>query len=334
MYVWAALLYLGLRVISDYRLWPVAFVSNALHLFLLLAVPALAYLLWMRRWRRAVLAGIPVLAWLCLFGVLFLPQRSVPCQDSCTTITVLTFNVAHTQLAADTLTDYLQDTPADIVALQEVIGSQAAAIGQILANEYPYQAIGEDAGRNVGLLSVYPIETVEFLTLNARPYLRADLVVEGRLLIMVVAHPNVSGFESQPLRYMSRSSEAIGLLAEMAVDGVPIILAGDFNMIDQSPDYDLLRDAGLTDSFRAAGWGLGLTYPTSHAQNAILLTPFLRIDYIWHSQQLETRRAWIAADAGSDPPSRNGRAGLSPLTTEADRAQFDCQNVRSYTCSQ
>ena len=52
------------------------------------------------------------------------------------------------------------------------------------------------------------------------------------------------------------------LLALAGGEEIPTIVAGDFNLSDTSQAYSWLGDV-LHDSHRAAGWGLGLTFPAS-----------------------------------------------------------------------
>ena len=55
---------------------------------------------------------------------------------------------------------------------------------------------------------------------------------------------------------------------------------------------------GLIDSFREAGFGLGLTYPLRFGSSE--LPPFLRIDYVWHTRELRAVDAHVMPDTGSD----------------------------------
>lgn len=83
----------------------------------------------------------------------------------------------------------------------------------------------------------------------------------------------------------------------MAAAGGPTILLGDFNLTDQNDSYALLRDAGLTDAFRTAGWGFGATWPV---RKLGMPFPLVRIDYIWYSERIHCTQAWLGPDLGSD----------------------------------
>jgi len=287
-----------LRLLTGYRWWPVAFFSNSLPWTLLFAPLLLVILLAMRRWRRAVLAGIVTAAFLIWYGPLFLPKPVVECPSPCDTLTIMQYNIAEGRVPTADLLLTLDESGADLITLQEVEMSQAEMIRKNLSDVYPFQVMEVDGG--AGLLSRYPIRDYAYLDLPGRSYLRADLDVSGQQLIVVSAHPEVAYMDLQNWDYSSRSISALVALTEMASQGMPTLIAGDFNMVDQSADYDLMRQAGLHDAFREQGWGFGLTYPTKHAVAPIRMMPFLRIDFIWYTDHFNTQHTWVGADSGSD----------------------------------
>lgn len=291
-------LFVLLRLLTGYRFWPVAFFSQTLPWTLLIAPPLLIVLFAKRRWYRAVPAAIVTTALFVWYGPLFLPKPAVSCSSPCDALTIMQYNIAEGRTPTADLLRVLRESGADIITLQEVETSQAKAILDDLSDVYPYQIAEEDRGN--GLFSHYPLRDHAYLDLPGRSYLRADLDVNGQPLIVISAHPQVAYVDLQKWSYISRSRSALVSLAEMASQGTPTLIAGDFNMVDQSADYDLMLQAGLHDAFRDQGWGLGLTYPTAHAIAPIRLAPFLRIDFIWHTQQLRTLRAWVGPDGGSD----------------------------------
>jgi endonuclease/exonuclease/phosphatase (EEP) superfamily protein YafD len=83
------------------------------------------------------------------------------------------------------------------------------------------------------------------------------------------------------LRYafIKRAAQADLVAAHVAACPYPVIICGDFNDTPVSYTYRTIRN-GLQDAFAARGWGLGRTY---HGE-----FPSFRIDYILHSQSIET----------------------------------------------
>jgi vancomycin resistance protein VanJ len=290
-------LYVLLRILTGYHWWPIAFASNMIHAALIPALPVMITLLVAHRWKRAAVAAIGGAAFLWWYGALFLPSIPPMCPTPCETITILQLNMASGRFPAENLTAPFAASNAGIITMEELTDEQIDILRHDLPSTYHYSVM--EAGQEAGLLSRYPIMNYDYIKeLPGRSYLRAELNIDGEALVVLVAHPYVGTFDTQPLRYFSPSHDAFAWLAEEAQSGAPTILAGDLNMVDQSPDYDLLAQSGLTDAFRAAGWGYGLSYPASGATS--IRQPFVRIDYIWHTDHFRTVRAWIGPDWGSD----------------------------------
>ena len=66
---------------------------------------------------------------------------------------------------------------------------------------------------------------------------------------------------------------------------------GDFNNPPRGRLYQRLAGC-FQDAFRAAGWGLGETYPVG--------TPLLRIDYLFAGQGVGVSRCWVPNVRASD----------------------------------
>ncbi len=293
LYAAALVLYLPLRMLVGDDLWPMALMSTFLHWLLLPAFALLLLVLWRRRWPTAALLGVSVVAFLWLFGALFLPQPGAA--GHATALTFMTYNV---HLAPpDRLAAALRASGADVIALQELDARQAAAMERGLKDAYPHQALYGLGVPGAGLLSRHPIAGHELFYLQNPyiPHMRATLVVDGAPLAVIVAHPPAPVITG-PHPFAAAD---IAALAKLAISGGPAVLLGDFNTTDQSDNYALLTDAGLTDAFRAAGWGLGLTWPRGRLFG-VPVPPLVRIDYIWHTQHFDALEAWVGPDNGAD----------------------------------
>jgi vancomycin resistance protein VanJ len=315
LYTVSLLVYLLLRLLAGERLWPVALLDNFTQWLLLPALPLLALLILTRHRIRAALALANVLGFLWLFGALFLPNPSpaAACgnpEPHCVELRVMTHNVAAGGASPDRLLPALEASGADVIALEEVALSQAAALETALLDEYPYRILAPDGLAGVGLLSRYPIVEYELFHLQTRvfPYLRVTLDVDGHPLTVIVAHPVPPGLG----RSLTQGYRANGLpdfppLAEMATVDGPTLLMGDFNTTDQSQSYAILADAGLNDAHRAAGWGFGSTFPAAGRyipsptrQLSVPVPPLVRIDYVWTTADFHPTRVWRGDSAGSD----------------------------------
>jgi vancomycin resistance protein VanJ len=314
LYAVGICLYLLLRVFTGYQLWPLAMVSNFLHWLLLPALILFPLMLWRRRWPTSGMLAAGVIAFIWLFGGLFLPPSIIQTAraDSDHTLIVMTLNVNEDNATPEELIPLLRDSGADIVALQEVGPVLAAALDDNLLDDYPYRDYVGYGNLGIGLLSRHPFiehQIVEGET--AKPYLTAVLSVDGRELTVINAHPPPPKWGRWHGWYYSRGVEEIPHFVDLVTTGEPTILMGDFNAADQSPDYQLLADAGLHDAFREAGWGFGSTWPDREKVVRWVEDPVIRIDYVWYTDHFTAQRAWVGPSTGSDH-----RAVLAELAWE------------------
>lgn len=75
-----------------------------------------------------------------------------------------------------------------------------------------------------------------------------------------------------------RTSNTKAIVENLPQNNTPIIICGDFNDTPLSYTYQRMKNAGLEDAFLEAGHGVGTTYCGR--------LPMLRIDYFWHSEEI------------------------------------------------
>jgi endonuclease/exonuclease/phosphatase (EEP) superfamily protein YafD len=80
----------------------------------------------------------------------------------------------------------------------------------------------------------------------------------------------------------------------------PALIAGDLNATENMDLCLILERAGLRDAFRAAGRGLGATFPVPGRYRGLPLPAFVRIDFVWHTDAYTCREARVLPGAGSD----------------------------------
>lgn len=237
------------------------------------------------------------------------------------TLEVLTFNTWATNTPLAPKIDYLLRSDADVIILQELLASVDDPNLDRLRETYPHWAMGANG---LALFSQHPLREVEFVVLERRPgrfAQRAVLDWDGRALSVYGIHLSLPMRQGQvPLtpradyqrerfpvielltRYdeRRRNQQIDALLNHIADDPNPVIVAGDFNTSATSPVYRRLQ-AHLTDAFLTSGYGFGFSWPTSDALGwPALMPPLLRIDYIWHSDELMSVRASVDGYQGSD----------------------------------
>jgi vancomycin resistance protein VanJ len=213
--------------------------------------------------------------------------------------TVMTYNVGNGLAPPLLLVQALRESAADIIGLEEVTAAQAEAMRQNLSDIYPHQILNGMGIPGKGILSRYAIVDSTQLELHpARPDLRGFVEMEGRELQIIVAHPPPPRIHRTGIHPTKEARQQFELLLQAAVGGEPTILLGDFNMGDRQAQYATLKAAALSDAFREAGVGSGVTFPRRRGR--VRLVPMMRIDYIWYTQHVRATRAWVGKDAGSD----------------------------------
>lgn len=295
LYASAMVGYLVLRTVSTrIYIWPVEAISVYLHILLLPAIPLLFLALLLKSRHTAVLLGVGGIAYLLLFGGMFLPGFSRI--DLPADLTVMTFNTGNGQAPWEDLERTIRESGADIVAIQESVAEEIPLYRRDLSDLYPYQVFYGSGLEGVGMLSRHPIldEGLKYLA-SPRPYLVADLEIENRTLTIISAHPPVI-FGPGAAQDAGRADFA--MLADMAVERGNTIVAGDLNLSDQNEGYAAIMRRELSDAHREQGYGLGLTYPRRF--NSRWSTPVIRIDYILTTDELQPLESWVGKDGGSD----------------------------------
>jgi len=297
-YTLSLLLYFILRWVIGDDFWVVNLTNNFIQWFLLPVAVFLPLMLWQRQKRRSGGLAVLALIFLVSYGSLFLPYRSQAAPDDATVLTVMTYNVATDHMPSESLIEALRESGADIIALQELGVQQADDLENSLLDLYPYRVLFGLGIPGKGLLSRYPILKHDLYPLvNGRPYLEVQLDIEGEPLTVIVSHPPRPQFQGGTKIFgdVSDATSEIEMLLERASLETPTLLLGDFNLSDQSENYDLISDAGWTDAFRQVGWGFGLTFPAVY-----MPFPLVRIDYVWSSPHLIPLESRIGPDGGSD----------------------------------
>ncbi|MBI3966264.1 MAG: endonuclease/exonuclease/phosphatase family protein, partial [Chloroflexi bacterium] len=203
----------------------------------------------------------------------------------------------------------------DVLALQELHHEQADVLRRRFAQRYPYFELDPelDGPGGIGIMSKLPLRDFEpFRLSNAGNFSqRATLEIGGRRVELYNIHltaPRLRwrGGARLPLKFPTgydddaRAVEVEALVRRLGAAPRPLLVFGDFNAPDQSPMYLRLSER-LVDSHRAVGWGFGNTFPTSMRLGAADVPfPILRLDYVFHSSDIQTAGVHLGAGAGSD----------------------------------
>src|SRR5262249_7017799 len=121
--------------------------------------------IWRRQSRLLLGLALPLLAFVALFGALFVPPAARPHPHAQgPTFTAMTFNLLWSNRNYDDIAHAIQTADPDIIGFQEATSTTIAELLPRLASEYPYHTFGsEEPSRSVGMLSRWPIISVASL---------------------------------------------------------------------------------------------------------------------------------------------------------------------------
>jgi len=246
-----------------------------------------------------------------LVGVTPAALRAMVTHESPYELRVLTWNL---WLGGSRVDDHrtkqlkvIAETGADVVGLQETGGTAAEELAEALGWHH------HRAGENLGVISRHPI-TARFGDPDVGFYGAAGVrivVAEGHEVDLWTCHldytpygPYESAFDGLPAAdliaheevRLAQLRDALGRIAEVADDAVPVVLVGDFNSPSHLdwPDVEwpvtkAAADAGLRDSYREAHPDPvaepGHTWSPIHPVNedgSGRAEPQDRIDYVLH----------------------------------------------------
>jgi len=337
-FVWVALAYLTLlpatvwfaayRQLGDDPWW--MFVINSVAPYLFLPVPfVLIVALLTRRWSLAVASMVPAAIFVMLFGQLFVPvsARGAVVEPTVPTLTIMTFNLHALNDGVDGIVAAISSSGADVVALQELEANVAARLLERLSDLYPYNDLIPNSGWNgLGVLSKVPLrpEQQRMGGTNRRNPQVVTLQLPWGDTTLVNVHnlsiprtlPDWPSEITATVAHRERVARAIHDFSRQR--SLPLIAVGDFNTTERSTAYETVV-LTLKDSWREAGYGFGNTFPggpLSPTPLGVSVPPWLlRIDYVFHSDEIVTTEAVIGPwDGGSDhrpvlvtlgwPPSR------------------------------
>lgn len=173
-------------------------------------------------------------------------------------------NVLRSNPTPQAVAEWVRAADADLVMLVEAQTEDwRAALGEI-AELYPHRApAGWRDGAPVLLFSRRPIleESTTRPPMGRRPYLTAEVAVDGHSVTVVGVHP------ASPSPRDATDSRRRNLELDYIAHGIqavdrPVLVAGDFNTTPWSPHFrDLLDAANLR--LAAAGHGYVATWPRS-----------------------------------------------------------------------
>jgi len=224
--------------------------------------------------------------------------------DSENGLKVLSYNIGHTKYFLDgdegpknqkAFKSFLNSTDADVVCIQERTRRHLEVYDALFEGYslFPKEFIG------TGIYSKLPIldsGNIYFDT-NAHNATWVEVALSGRRIriynihlssnkirqisnkenIKEILDESIFILDKYNLHAVKRTEQMLKILAHAGESPYPVVLAGDFNDVPQSYLYRLISDS-YCDAFAAKGFGFGKTHKTR--------LPILRIDYMFHSEDL------------------------------------------------
>jgi endonuclease/exonuclease/phosphatase (EEP) superfamily protein YafD len=326
-YLAALVAHLALRLTLGDSAWPFNFFNLFTPLYfapLALVVPALALL----RARRAALVGVALLALALTWPIQwYWPRGEATPTPGALTVRVLTFNALRSNHELGVDSDWLRAQNADVLFLQEMSEYYGQYWVQWLDEQYPYWV---QHGTNI-TMSRHPLRDGGAHRAPTLPDAQNEnsqtaddgqsvevrfglslLTLEGQTIALYNVHmpqpvdPARFGLRNSFQRMAANYATAYrdtfirALLDVLRAETRPFIAGGDFNTHDQNAIYAEIA-ALMNDSFRARAYGPGWSWPVGENTSLNLpLPPFLRLDYIWHSDDFRALQAWQGPALSSD----------------------------------
>lgn len=257
-----------------------------------------------REWRLVVWNG--ALALLCVFTVLGL-RLGPGAVAGGGAVRIVSLNVHHASKGAKGIAGFVKGVDADVVLMQEANAYRQwpDPVPELTSLLPDYAVVRFD---EVAVFSRLPIRHWAVRRLRPegarRAALEAELAVGSRTIRVLNVHfmtsagaDNLLGSRKSLVAYLGhttgiRSAQMSGVLDWLGEGGAPAVVAGDFNTPPHGALYRLLRRAGLTDCFAAAGRGFGWTYRAD--------VPVLRIDMAFAGEGIIVKGAHTPAVHFSD----------------------------------
>ena len=317
LYALGLLLFVILRLIFSDGLWWLAFFGNFTPFYFAALIGLLPLALIVRA-RRSVLLMLPLaLIGLLMFAPPYLPkaQGQTQSQADAGNFHVITLNVWGDNPDLSRIEAWLATQKADAVVTIELPPEWTRGV-PALKDAYPQQVTHTAQGIYWGstVFSPHPVITSEVFDLGEVPQQRIVLDINGQQIALYAIHlylpigdkphlplaTNFYGSAFFSYDGAKREAQIQTLLERLRDEPLPYIVAGDFNLSDQTAAYNDLASA-MGDSFREVGLGLGTSWPAFQAFGLpSVVPPLVRIDYIWHSDQLRALHAEEGPFLGSD----------------------------------
>jgi len=251
-----------------------------------------------REWFIAFVAAVIALSHLAFCLPAATSDSVPPWAPQSPVVTLFVSNVLYDNPSDQTVADTVASADADIIILNEAtpaLVEELKAAG--IYERYPTQVFAE--ARPFGELLLTRLEATDARVDNLGGMRSPSVTVTiGEQPVRVHAvHVNAPKAHTQR-HVWRRQLDAIGSTVEQR-DGLPMIIAGDFNSAPWHGPFRDLLDRGLTDSHDALGKGLSRSW-TPRWPVLGAFGPIMRIDHAAYTDGLAARSVRDQTMPGSD----------------------------------
>ena len=250
-------------------------------------------------WAASILVSVPLVMWIVA------GPAPIPDPPTGAAVRVMTYNI-HSAFGSlgrhdpEAIAKVIEDSGADVVALQEITRDRLLDGASDLVTwlsrrlDMPIVFNGtEEPHWGNAILSRLPVlahgsgELPRGRALIGRGYIWAEIDIGAKDPLLVINTHLHQIEEDHDIRLLQ-----VPVLLEFW-DGRPnSILLGDLNSEIGAPEIALIEEAGLIDSWRETGAGLGQTWSARD--------PSKRIDWIWHTSDLVGSQPEVIQTLASD----------------------------------
>lgn len=308
LYAFGLILYLLLRLLLGDDLWWMGLINNFVPLYFLPLIVLLPLALMLRApWVFVRLLPL-VLIGVLWFGPLFLPRSvaAVAGDD----LKVVTFNMLMGNDRIDDIRAWMTAQDPDLVLMQEVIPHDCCPLPE-MPDDYT-MILPDDFGPHgfgPAIFSRLPVADVEIFSLEStRKQIRVEVDLNGQRIAVYNMHLQLPTLRPQrnngSITFYDESTrrrQVAALITRLENESLPYVVAGDFNLSDMSEAYAELA-AVMDDSFRQTATGFGMTWPAYRdgSEQLALMTPVMRLDYVWYSAAFRAVDGYRGPFLGSD----------------------------------
>lgn len=221
----------------------------------------------------------------------YLPQPAFAATTPGQQLRVFHFNVlTSNQQYADVISLVREEKP-DVAVFVEVSVPWAQEL-KALSDTFPYSFGHQDnIGFGSAIYSKFPLENTAIKAFSTgRKTLFADVEFQGKIVSMLLAHPNIPLKDSS---FSDRNQHLAGLGEYAAQVKNPLVVVGDFNITMWSPFYkNMVKTGGLRNA--RSGFGVLPTWPT------FMPLLYIPIDHLLVTKEIAVSKVHTGRNVGSD----------------------------------